>query len=107
MTLLGVNIARSDISAGIKNPRIWIYIALRMILLPVVLFFTLKAIGSDPITILGLCLMALMPIGNLPLIQAEKTGEDTTLLSSAIAMTTVVSILTITILMTLFSNTLG
>jgi predicted permease len=47
--------------------------------------------------------MALMPIGNLPLIQAEKTGEDTQLLSSAIAITTVVSIITITILMTFFT----
>lgn len=103
MTLLGVNIARSDITKGLKNQRIWIYIAVRMVLLPVALFFVLKALGSTPVTILGLCLMALMPIGNLPLIQAEKTGEDTSLLSSAIAITTIVSIFTITILMTLFT----
>ena len=47
--------------------------------------------------------MALMPIGNLPLIQAEKTGDDTGLLSSAIAISTLVSIGTITVLMTLFT----
>ncbi len=103
MTLLGVNIARSDITAGLKNVRIWIYIVLRMILLPIALFGILKAIGSNPTTILGFCLMSLMPIGNLPMIQAEKIGEDTTLLSSAIAITTVVSMITVTVLMTVFS----
>ena len=103
MTLLGVNIARSEITKGLKNIRIWIYIALRMVLLPIIMFFVLRAINCNSITILGLCLMALMPIGNLPLIQAEKTGEDTQLLSSAIAITTVVSIITITILMTFFT----
>lgn len=103
MTLLGVNIARSEITKGLKNIRIWIYIVLRMILLPIFMFFSLKAINCDSVTILALCLMALMPIGNLPLIQAEKTGEDTSLLSSSIALTTVVSIFTITILMTIFT----
>lgn len=103
MTLLGVNIARSEITKGLKNIRIWIYIVFRMILLPIFMFFSLKAINCDSVTILALCLMALMPIGNLPLIQAEKTGEDTSLLSSSIALTTVVSIFTITILMTIFT----
>ena len=103
MTLLGVNIARSEITKGLKNIRIWIYIVFRMILLPISMFFSLKAINCDSVTILALCLMALMPIGNLPLIQAEKTGEDTSLLSSSIALTTVVSIFTITILMTIFT----
>jgi predicted permease len=103
MTLLGVNIARSNITAGLKNVRIWVYVAVRMILIPVALFFTLRAFGSDSITILGLCLMALMPIGNMPLIQAEKTGEDTSLLSSAIAISTVASMATITVLMSIFT----
>ena len=107
MTLLGVGIARSKISSGVKNPRIWIYIAIRMILVPVALFFALKLAGFSYITIMGLCLMAAMPIGNLPLIQCEKMGEDTELLSGAIAISTLASIFTITILMTTFTTLLG
>ena len=45
MTLLGVGIARSNITSGIKNPRIWIYIIVRMIAVPVALFFALKLAG--------------------------------------------------------------
>lgn len=107
MTLLGVGIARSNITSGIKNPRIWIYILVRMIAIPVALFFVLKLAGFSYITIMGLCLMAAMPIGNLPLIQCEKMGEDTELLSGAIAISTLSSIATITVLMTVFTSLLG
>ena len=104
MTLLGVSIARSKISDGLKNVRIWIYIVLRMIALPIGMFFVLKALRFDSVTVLALCLMASMPVGNLPLIQAEKTGEDTSLLSSAITISTIASIFIITILMSIFTS---
>ena len=104
MTLLGVSIARSKIADGLKNIRIWIYIVLRMIALPIGMFFVLKALRFDSVTVLALCLMASMPVGNLPLIQAEKTGEDTSLLSSAITISTIASIFIITILMSIFTS---
>ncbi len=103
MVLLGVSIARSDITKGFKEVRIWGYIVIRMILLPVAMFFVLRGIGCNDITVLGFCLMACMPVGNLPLIQSEKIGEDTELLSNAITVTTMVSMVTITGLMILFT----
>ncbi len=107
MALLGVSIARSKIQSGFRQIRIWGYIAVRMVLLPIAMFFVLRAIGCDEITILGFCLMAAMPIGNLPLIQSEKMGEDTTILSGAITVSTIVSMVTITLLMMLFMTLLG
>ncbi|SMC71965.1 Membrane transport protein [Oscillospiraceae bacterium] len=107
MTLLGAAIARSNFMAGLKDLKIWIYIGVRMVTVPFAMFFLLRALHVDSITILALCLMACMPVGNLPLIQAEKTGEDTSILSSAIAVSTVVSILTITLAMSFFSALIG
>lgn len=103
MLLLGVSIARSDITKGFKEVRIWAYIVIRMVLLPIAMFFILRAVGCEPITVLGFCLMACMPVGNLPLIQSEKIGEDTELLSSAITVSTIVSMATITALMIFFT----
>lgn len=103
MTLLGVSIARSNFIKGFNNIRIWLYIAIRMIIVPIGLFFALKAMKFNSVTILGLCLMAAMPVGNLPLIQSEKMGEDTEILSNAIAISTIVSIISITVLMSVFS----
>ena len=104
MTLLGVSIARSKLIDGFKNPRLWGFIALRMVLIPITLFFLLRAVGCDDIMVLGFSLMAMMPVGNLPLIQAEKMGEDTGILSNGIAVTTIISMATITLLMILFTS---
>ena len=104
MVLLGVSIARSDVGKGFKDIRIWGYILIRLIILPVAMFFILRALGCDKIAVLGFCLMAAMPVGNLPLIQSEKIGEDTEILSKAITVTTVASIFIITILMMFFTS---
>ncbi len=104
MSLLGVSIARSNIGRGLKDLRLWGFVALRLILVPIALFFALKGFGMDSMLILGFTLMALMPVGNLPLIQAEKTGEETETLSNGIAITTIVSMVTITVLMIVFMS---
>ncbi len=106
MTLLGVSIARSDLMASIKDVRIWGYVILRMLLVPVAIVFAMHALGFDPVATLAMCLMAAVPVGNLPMIQAEKIGEDPSILSSAIAVSTTVSVGTITILMSVFSGML-
>ena len=99
MTLLGVSIARADIKKGLKNVRIWGYVTVRMLMLPAIMIVVFHLLNVDPILTAGMCLMAAMPVGNLPLIQAEKTGEDTTTLSHAIAISTVVSMVSIPLVM--------
>ncbi|MCR5584985.1 MAG: AEC family transporter [Lachnospiraceae bacterium] len=98
MVLLGASIARSDLLASLKDLRIWIFIALRLVFLPIVIVLILHAVSFDKTATLAMCLMAAVPVGNLPMITAEKKGMDTSILSSAIAVTTAVSIVTITLL---------
>ncbi|MCR5784571.1 MAG: AEC family transporter [Eubacterium sp.] len=99
MSLLGVSLARSSIKDGLKKPEIWIYIVIRMILLPVALVLVMKHIGFKTEMIQAFCLLAAMPVANLPLIQAEKIGENTEILSEGIMVTTVVCFVTITFLL--------
>ncbi len=75
-----------------------------MILVPVLVAPILHSLKVNRDAVLGVTLMAAVPIGNLPLITSEKMGLDTELLSTAIAVTTAVSIVTITALMSVFSN---
>ncbi len=107
MVLLGVAIARSNITDSIKDVRLWGFVIIRMILVPIVIVFVMIKAGIGAEAVLAICLMAAVPVGNLPLIQAEKIGEDTKLLSSAIAVTAVISIFTITILLALCSAAVG
>ena len=106
MALLGTFIARSRFIDSVKDFRIWIYIAIRLIFIPVAIVYIMKAMGFDKTAILAMCLMGAVPVGNLPMIQAEKIGEDTTTLSAGIAVTTVISGVTITLLISLFSAVL-
>ena len=103
MALLGINIARSNFAEHMKNARIWSYIALRLVLLPTAVMLVMNAFSFDPAATLAMGLMAAVPVGNLPMIQAEKIGEDTSILTAAIAVTTAVSMVTITALVFAFS----
>ena len=103
MALLGINIARSDFASHMKNARIWVYIALRLVLLPTAVMLVMNAFSFDPAATLAMGLMAAVPVGNLPMIQAEKIGEDTSILTAGIAVTTAVSMVTITVLVFAFS----
>ena len=103
MTLLGVSIARSNFIKSFKNISIWLYIVLRMILVPAIFVAVMYFTGFNTDSILAVCLMAAVPAGSLPLITAEKMGQDTEILSASIAMTTFMSIFTITAIMSVVS----
>ena len=103
MTLLGVSIARSNFFKSFKNIRIWLYIVIRMIIVPAVFVAVMYFTGFNTEATLAVCLMAAVPAGSLPLITAEKMGLDTEILSSSIAMTTFMSIFTITAIMSVVS----
>ena len=103
MALLGVSIARSSFFKSFKNIKIWLYIILRMIIVPIAIVLVMKLFGFNSDAILALCLMAAVPAGSLPLITAEKMGLETEILSSTIAMTTFISIFSITALMSIVS----
>ncbi len=99
MILLGASVARSNIIKEMKSIPLWLYIAVRMVLVPVATVLVLKGIGAPEDMVRTFCLMCAVPVGNLPMIQAEKTGERTDVLSRGIIVTTVFSFLSITVLM--------
>jgi predicted permease len=99
MALLGVSIAKSSIRESIMEKSIWIYIVIRMLAVPAILVLILKTLHFKTEMVQAFCLMAAMPVANLPLIQAEKIGENTEILSKGIMVTTVLCFITITFLM--------
>jgi predicted permease len=99
MSLLGVSLARVKSLRGIASPWIWVYIAIRMVAIPILLVSVLRRAGAPGTMVQAFCLMAAMPAANLPLIQAEKIGRNTAVLSQGIVISTVVSFVSITALM--------
>jgi predicted permease len=101
MVLLGTAVAKSDLIRDIKDARLWIFILIRMLLVPLMVVFVLRMLGAPDVMVKTFCLMSAVPVGNLPLIQAQKTGQRTDILSKGIIVTTVFSFISITLFMTL------
>ena len=99
MILLGAAVGRSRFFEAVKDLHLWFFILIRMVAVPVITVLALGAISAPQEMIRTFCLMCAVPVGNLPMIQAEKTGERTDVLSRGIIVTTVFSFISITFLM--------
>lgn len=101
MALLGASLAKYSFASCLKEKKLWLYILVRMIAVPFLLVWILRMLGFQREIVRAFCFLALMPVANLPLIQAEKIGEDTGLLSKGIALTTICSFATVTLFMSI------
>ena len=101
MVLLGASVARSNFIRDMKDAKLWIFILIRLVVVPALAVIVLRSVGAADEMVRTFCLMCAVPVGNLPMIQAEKIGERTDILSRGIIVTTVFSFLSITAFMTL------
>ena len=101
MVLLGASVARSNFLKDMKDAKLWIFILVRLVCVPALAVLVLKGIGVAYEMVRTFCLMCAVPVGNLPMIQAEKIGERTDILSRGIIVTTVFSFISITAFMSL------
>ena len=101
MVLLGASVARSNFLKDMKDAKLWIFILVRLVCVPALAVLVLKGIGVAEEMVRTFCLMCAVPVGNLPMIQAEKIGERTDILSRGIIVTTVFSFISITAFMSL------
>ena len=101
MVLLGASVARSNFLKDMKDAKLWIFILVRLVCVPALAVLVLKGIGVADELVRTFCLMCAVPVGNLPMIQAEKIGERTDILSRGIIVTTVFSFISITAFMSL------
>lgn len=101
MSLLGISLAKASFREIVGERILYPYVLLRMLVIPVMFLFGMKLLHVPHDMMMAFTLMVAMPAANLPMIQAEKIGEDTTVLSRGIVMTTVFSLATITLVMTL------
>lgn len=101
MVLLGASVARSNFIKDMKDAKLWIFILVRLVVVPALAVIVLRAVGAADEMVRTFCLMCAVPVGNLPMIQAEKTGERTDILSRGIIVTTVFSFISISAFMSL------
>ena len=99
MSLLGASIAAAPLKQLLSNKKLYGFLGLRMLFIPIVAAFLLKFMKVDQNMVLAFTLMLSMPMASMPLMLAERNGEDTRILSQGIAISTAVSFATITLVL--------
>ena len=101
MVVIGISLARTDLKAIFAEKKLYPFIILRFLVIPVAVSFILRLFIRDDIVYGVTILMASVPVANLPLMRVEEVGGDGAVLSKGIILSTVLSLLTIPVV-TLF-----
>ncbi len=97
LIVIGINLAQVPLKETFGDWKLYPFLALRQIALPILVGFALKPFVSDTIMYSVLILLIAMPAANMPLMLAEEAGADGHVLSRGIVVGTLLSVLTIPI----------
>lgn len=95
MIVLGVSVAQVAVKDIFGKWRLYAFTLIRQIAVPVVLYFLLRIFIKDELMLHTFVLLSAMPCANLPLMTAKQFDVEESTISSAIILTTVLSIVTI------------
>lgn len=101
MLVLGASVAAMPLRSIFTDLRIYLFTALRMVVMPVVLILVLRPLISDRMLMEVTALLLAVPAGNLPMIVSREFGLKDELFSKGIIVTTLLSPVTITLVMLL------
>ena len=99
MLLIGVSMARANVKEVFTDYRIYVFVVLHMIVLPIAMIAALKGVVTayaiDPI-VFGVFIVELgMPVGSIIALMIREKGGDASCCTKGIVLSTLVSIFTI------------
>lgn len=95
MVVLGVSVAQMVPKEVFTRWRLYVFVVIRQILVPIMLIFVLKPFITNDLLLRTVTIMAAMPAANMPLMMAKQHGVREEMISAGIILTTVTSIVTI------------
>lgn len=95
MMMIGVSIAKADLKTYLKDVRMYVFILLRMVAIPVAVALLMRNMGFDAV-VFGVFIIELaMPIGSIIGLFAKECGADDAYCMKGTVLSTLASILTI------------
>ena len=95
MVVLGVSVAQMVPKEVFSRWRLYVFVLIRQILIPILLIFILREIISNRLILHTIIVMSVMPAGNMPLMMAKQFGVDESMISAGIILTTILTMITI------------
>lgn len=103
---VGYGLANGDLREIFGRPKLYLFSFVKLLLLPAIMMVLLRFFTRDP-ELLPVCLVMFgMPVGNMPLMLANQKGIDAENCTALITLTTLLCVVTIPLLLTLFCGTL-
>lgn len=95
MMVIGASLAEIPLKGLFSNLRLLCFAALRLVLVPVCILLPLRQLGLNP-QLFGVCLIMLTtPVGSMTAMLAQEYDGDTELTTRGVALTSLLSVLTI------------
>lgn len=106
MLVLGVSTAQMPLKDIFSNPKLYIFAALRLILIPAVCLFLFRFFTDNILIISTTAIMLALPSGNMPLIFSNQYDLDCPTISKGIILSTLLSLITIPIVTLILQSVL-
>jgi len=95
MMVIGASLASIDLKALFTDARLLVFMVIKQLLIPIVGALLIKQFISDQ-TLVGVCVIMLaMPVGSMTAMLAQQYGGDFELSTKGVALTTLLSVVTI------------
>lgn len=95
MMMIGISIAKADLRSYLKDVRMYLFILLRMVALPIIIALLMRDMGFDPV-VFGVFIIELaMPVGSIIGLFAKECGADDAYCMKGAVLSTLASIFTI------------
>lgn len=102
MMLVGSWLIGVDLKSVLKKPLCYLVSLMRLLILPLFVFFVLTFLGTDEIMKNTITLISAIPVGTLNVIFAKKYGGDAVFSNETMIQTLVFSVVTIPLIVLLF-----
>lgn len=103
LLIVGMNMADQNLKAILTEKKSYLFLAVKMILVPLILMLVLKVLPIDAeLAEISMILMA-MPVGTMPLVMINAQEIDAPFCSADIVLTTIFSVLTIPLMIWIYS----
>lgn len=97
MLVLGATLSQMKIKEIFTIPKLYIFILVRQIAVPILAALVLKQIFTNEMMVGASVLILAMPAANMPLMMAKQYDMECEVLSKGILLTTIMSLVTVTI----------
>ena len=102
MIMIGISMAQANLKEVFMDMRIYAFILLRMVVLPIAVALTLKGVVAayalDPV-VFGVFIIELgMPVGSIIVMMTREKGGDAAYCTRGVVLSTLASIITIPII---------